>query len=292
MKLVLLLLSLSWTIGSVVAGRLTEDERVAFWNKHYTWPPNWNEEPEAYRNVMNQREQEIMSLTGADERWENWMQFIQGRMVKKFTELGFAVIPTPPEIRDKLKAAVDRAIEHFDDLPYEQGVDDSIYAFAPPRFVELGDLKYEASRDLKTLHEQWAGGIKLRATSSYGVRLYQNGSTIVMHYDKPQTHVISSIIHIAHSYDDENEPWPIQIEGHDGKLHSVALKEGEMMFYESAKCLHGRMKTLKGRYYGSLFIHYQPVDKSIWNVNIEEVINAVPPFWKDGILEGEERRRN
>ena len=38
-----------------------------------------------------------------------------------------------------------------------------------------------------------------------------------------------------------------------------------MVFYESAKCLHGRMKTLKGRYYGSLFLHYQPVDESIWN---------------------------
>ena len=38
-----------------------------------------------------------------------------------------------------------------------------------------------------------------------------------------------------------------------------------MVFYESAKCLHGRMKQLKGKYYGSLFLHYQPVDKSMWN---------------------------
>ena len=38
-----------------------------------------------------------------------------------------------------------------------------------------------------------------------------------------------------------------------------------MVFYESAKCLHGRMKQLRGKYYGSLFLHYQPVDKSMWN---------------------------
>jgi hypothetical protein len=42
-----------------------------------------------------------------------------------------------------------------------------------------------------------------------------------------------------------------------------------MMFYESAKCLHGRMRQLKGKYYGSLFIHYQPIDKNVWDYNID-----------------------
>jgi hypothetical protein len=210
------------------AGRLSEQERVELWQKTHTWPPNWNEENEAYRTLMIEREREIMSLTGGDERWENWMQFVQGRMMPRFTELGFEVIQTPPAIHQKLKQAVDQAISRYDELPYEQGVSDSIYAYSPPKFVELGNLKYEVSRDLKALHEGWAGGIKLRSTSAYGVRLYQNGSTIVMHYDKPQTHVISSIIHIAHQYDDAQEPWHLQIEGHDGKLHSVALEEGQV----------------------------------------------------------------
>lgn len=44
------------------------------------------------------------------------------------------------------------------------------------------------------------GGIKLKPTSAYGVRLYQNGSSLVMHYDKTHTHVISSIIHIGKRY--------------------------------------------------------------------------------------------
>ena len=34
------------------------------------------------------------------------------------------------------------------------------------------------------MHEEWAGGMKLKPTSAYGVRLYQNGSSLVMHYDK------------------------------------------------------------------------------------------------------------
>ena len=40
-----------------------------------------------------------------------------------------------------------------------------------------------------------------------------------------------------------------------------------MLFYESAKCLHGRMRKLKGKYYGSIFLHYAPVDKEIWDFN-------------------------
>jgi hypothetical protein len=88
-----------------------------------------------------------------------------------------------------------------------------------------------------------------------------------------RTHVISSIIHIAHQYDDDDKPWPIEIEDHDGNLHAVNLAAGEVrpdkwpvtcrynyiqqLFYESAKCLHGRMTEFRGKYYGSLFVHYQ-----------------------------------
>jgi hypothetical protein len=43
------------------------------------------------------------------------------------------------------------------------------------------------------------------------------------------THVISSIVHIAHQYDDDNQPWPIEIEGHDGLLHSVNLEPGQVL---------------------------------------------------------------
>ena len=42
-----------------------------------------------------------------------------------------------------------------------------------------------------------------------------------------------------------------------------------MLFYESAKCLHGRRSQLKGKYYGSIFVHYQPVDQSIWDYSVD-----------------------
>ena len=45
---------------------------------------------------------------------------------------------------------------------------------------------------------------------------------------QPHSHVISSIVHITHKYDNDNEPWPIEIEDHDGNIHAVNLKMGEV----------------------------------------------------------------
>ena len=40
------------------------------------------------------------------------------------------------------------------------------------------------------------------------------------------------------------EPWPIVIEGYDGRSVEVDLQPGEMLFYESAKCIHGRPRAV------------------------------------------------
>ena len=72
---------------------------------------------------MAQREVELLMLTGADERWENYMQYTQSRMVPRFTELGFEVISTPPAVAAKLKAAVDKGLEKWDSLRYEKQID-------------------------------------------------------------------------------------------------------------------------------------------------------------------------
>ena len=50
----------------------------------------------------------------------------------------------------------------------------------------------------------------------------------ILIYVQPNTHVISSIVHIAHEYDNDDEPWPIEIEDHDGVLHAVNLEAGQV----------------------------------------------------------------
>lgn len=271
-----------------VAGRVgrapTEGDRVREWYENgNTWPPTWQNETAELRTSMDLREIELMMIPGRNERWENYMQFTSSRMVPRFTELGFEVVSTPPEVAEMLKEAVDDGINNWDDLRFERKID-AVYTPIQSKFVNMKGKEWEAIRALQGMHEEWSG-LKLKPTSSYGVRLYQNGSSLVMHYDKINTHVISSIVHIAHLYDNDDEPWPIEIEDHYGKVHAVSLQPGQMLFYESAACLHGRRSKLKGKYYGSLFMHYQPVDQAIWDFSINDVIANVPPHWNEGVVE-------
>ena len=63
-----------------------------------------------------------------------------------------------------------------------------------------------------------------------------------------------------------------------------------MLFYESAACLHGRRHVLKGRYYASVFVHYQPVDPAVWNFSTEvgerETEGAFFPGYMLGLYSG------
>jgi len=63
---------------------------------------------------------------------------------------------------------------------------------------------------------------------------------------------------------DIREPWPVEIYDHANRLHEVIMQEGDIVYYESAKCLHGRMKPLRGAFYVNLFAHYRPIGDPEW----------------------------
>ncbi len=67
-----------------------------------------------------------------------------------------------------------------------------------------------------------SNGIACSAALLYG-RFKVTKIDLVKCYIRLKFPVISSIVHIAHDYEDESNPWPIQIEDHDGNLHSVCL---------------------------------------------------------------------
>ena len=119
-------------------------------------------------------------------RWENWLQYTQSRLVPKFTERGFDVITTPKFVQDKLKAAVQKSLSKGLKNIRTEGNVDVIWnpPGLDPKFIDLGSLTWDTIENLKTYHEQWVGGIELVPTSAYGIRLYQNESTLVMHYDR------------------------------------------------------------------------------------------------------------
>ncbi len=155
---------------SVIEGvRLTEDERVRQWHARNVWPPKWQPESAEYAAVMAAREVELQQLSGADERWENWMQYTQGRMLPRFTPSGFEKIKTPTSVAKRLKDAVDAGVADWDNLQEETQVADSIYGPHNPKMVSLHDLAWQVIEELKPLHEAWAGGIALKPMSAYGV---------------------------------------------------------------------------------------------------------------------------
>jgi hypothetical protein len=79
-----------------------------------------------------------------------------------------------------------------------------------PWFISRPDLTRRVLFEMHPYVEAWVGQ-ELTANNAYGFRLYRNGSQLMMHTDRAQTHVVSFILHIDSSED--AEPWPILIEG-------------------------------------------------------------------------------
>jgi len=105
----------------------------------------------------------------------------------------------------------------------------------------------------------------------------KSASLIVRPFFLFRTHVLSFILHIDSSED--AEPWPIFIEDFHGRTHEVILTPGDMLFYESSKCFHGRPRRLNGSWYSSVFVHYIPTHGWSERDHKLESHYAVPPAW-------------
>jgi prolyl 4-hydroxylase len=69
----------------------------------------------------------------------------------------------------------------------------------------------------------------------YGIRVYTEGAVLNNHVDRLPL-VSSAIINVAADVD---EPWPLELIGHDGMACNVTMEPGEMILYESHSVLHG-----------------------------------------------------
>lgn len=117
------------------------------------------------------------------------------------------------------------------------------------------ELKKELHKKLQPFHESWCGE-ELEPTYMYGIRSYNKGVKLASHYDRVETHHISSIIMVDKKLDGGND-WGIQIEEHNGNSHTIYMQPGDILLYESAICLHGRKDEFEGEYYRNMYIHYK-----------------------------------
>jgi hypothetical protein len=185
---------------------LYEDERrEEYVLRNYTWPlQKYTPDNPGWKALMEKRLYQITEME--HDRYEGFMQTIPPAMlVPNFTEHGFGLARCPDDLIEALRQGI------RDGLPtagyeYQPPV---IQGPKPPLFVNRPDLTRRAIQELKHYAETWAG-LKLTPYRAYGFRLYQNESSLLMHVDKTQTHIISFILHIDSSED--ADPWPIFIE--------------------------------------------------------------------------------
>ena len=56
-----------------------------------------------------------------------------------------------------------------------------------------------------------------------------------------------------------NEPWPLEVYGHDGYAVNITMEPGDMVLYESHSVIHGRPFPLNGSHYANVFVHFEPI---------------------------------
>jgi len=284
------LLALQFFTPTVEA--LIEDERVAEYHaRNHTWPPKideWNPSTPGWGKLMDRRRMQIEGhVLDSSEKYNGWTSLVYtGLVAPNFTEFGYGLSHAPKHLVDELKNILHEGIakeERKINQEHKVACIDNDIKGNEPYFINAGGLKGGANRralmGLLPYAEAWSGK-KLTPNNAYGLRVYRNTSNLHMHVDKSNTHVVSIILHVDHDNDEGSEPWPIVIESFDGNTAEVALESGDMLFYESSKCMHGRPRKFKGRFYSSLFTHYYPADWEGDNI-VLDTHYRIPPTWNE-----------
>lgn len=129
-------------------------------------------------------------------------------------------------------------------------------------FIQIPwNLKKRWQRRLKEMVEAWTG-VELETTDMYGMREYTKGARLLSHVDRESTHAASMIVNIAQQ--NVSRPWTIEVHDHADRLHEVVMNPGDIVYYESAKALHGRNTPLQSGQYINLFTHYRPLNDPDW----------------------------
>ena len=106
---------------------------------------------------------------------------------------------------------------------------------------------------------QWWTGLRLKHTSTFGIRVYRRGSMLIDHVDRMDTHLASAVIQVDQKVD-ENGGWPLELLLANGTVAEVYTQPGEVILYEGAWLRHGRPMRFRGDEFANLFSHFSPLD--------------------------------
>ena len=169
------------------------------------------------------------------------MNNIQPMSMRNYTKNGFLKIKAPAETFQLIKEFWDQNREKNETEWHSTNTYHNMWD-SPPTLIsiqerskgggpELAAAVWESARE--TL-EEWTG-MHLSPCSLWGIRIYSNNSILTPHVDRNPL-VTSAIINVAQDVD---EPWPLEVWGHDGKPYNVTMEPGDMVLYESHTIIHG-----------------------------------------------------
>jgi prolyl 4-hydroxylase len=215
------------------------------------------------------------------------MSFKQPQSMQNYTELGFKKIRAPEALFSMIKEFWDKNKETRKPEKWFSGNTYTNHWESPTVMVSVEDhglrgggqqLKQRIWDAAKDVLQEWTGE-ELTQCSLYGIRVYPSGAMLAPHVDRLPL-VSSAIINVAQDVD---EPWPIEVIGHDRKAHNVTMEPGDMVLYESHSILHGRPFPLKGRYFANLFVHFEPTGHSLRHHGIEHEEKDVHEEYKKNV---------
>lgn len=257
------------------------DRQVGYYKRNYTWPvKNYVPDTPGWRRIFERRFAQIQQIPDLTQRYNGWLSAVTSAyVIPNFTSSGFLLTRAPAGILEELQASLYAGLNDTS-TPIERPIEiiqsGSKEGFLPPFYIEQEALNAKVLRELRDIHAEWSNVPSLVNVKAYGLRVYRNQSCLMMHTDKPNTHVIASILHIDHSPD--SEPWPLVLEDFHGNTHEIIMEAGDLLLYESAKVYHGRPKTFHGSWYCSIFTHYFPEGWDTIDQQLESHY-GVPPIW-------------
>lgn len=119
-----------------------------------------------------------------------------------------------------------KSISNINNETWSKGNTYTNHWSSPTKMISIANPLRKTIWDAsKEVLEEWVG-VELSQTSLYGTRVYTEGSVLAPHVDRNPL-VISGIINVAQDVD---EPWPLEVYGHDGNAYNITMEPGDSEF--------------------------------------------------------------
>lgn len=189
------------------------------------------------------------------------MAFVS-KKVYNYTELGFKKTRAPDDLMVLLnefwEANKDKGVIEWGQASvYHNTWDaDPTMVFLEEKSLVGGGypLRAKVANAVRDIIEEWTG-MRQSISSVYGIRVYHDGAILTPHVDRLPL-VSSAILNVAQDVD---EDWLLEVYDHSGVAYNISMQPGDLVLYESHSIIHGRPFALKGRFYASIFIHFEPI---------------------------------